>query len=249
MADRRHPLTPSHFTPHLAQQATCPILSYTCIQPSLPPQYFFVPYLSFLLSPLTYITYTYKSLVWFIHVTPVTLEGRRGEKSQLSARRINPPPPLFQLCPDVCVQKWRTWVLFQLQGSEMSENSSLRMGVKVAASLDMGKNLWVLDIALMSYNYHKLSNNNQKMMDCEWPLGMIHFSLILHHNMEYAEELTFNTDNIFYLRRPWNWVHFQTPNTHIRPFLYCMFILEPRGAGGGGGGIKHKTPVCWSKGP
>ena len=34
-----------------------------------------------------------------------------------------------------------TWVLFQLQGSEMSENISLKMGVKIAASLNMGKNL------------------------------------------------------------------------------------------------------------
>ena len=30
---------------------------------------------------------------------------------------------------------------FQLQGSEMSENISLKMGVKFAASLNMGKNL------------------------------------------------------------------------------------------------------------
>ena len=29
----------------------------------------------------------------------------------------------------------------QLQGSEMSENISLKMGVKFAASLNMGKNL------------------------------------------------------------------------------------------------------------
>ena len=42
----------------------------------------------------------------------------------------------------------------------------------------------------MSYNQRKLYTNNQKMMDCEWPLGMIHFSLILRHNMDmkYAEE-------------------------------------------------------------
>ena len=31
--------------------------------------------------------------------------------------------------------------LFQLQESEMSENISLKMGVKFAASLNMGKNL------------------------------------------------------------------------------------------------------------
>ena len=34
-----------------------------------------------------------------------------------------------------------TRVLFQLQGSEMSENISLKMGVKFAASLNMAKNL------------------------------------------------------------------------------------------------------------
>ena len=33
------------------------------------------------------------------------------------------------------------WVLFHLQRSEMSENISLKMGVKFAASLNMGKNL------------------------------------------------------------------------------------------------------------
>ena len=42
----------------------------------------------------------------------------------------------------------------------------------------------------MSYKQHKLYKNNQKMIDWERPLGMIHFSLILHHNMgiKYAEE-------------------------------------------------------------
>ena len=40
----------------------------------------------------------------------------------------------------VCVQKSRTWVPFQFQGSEMSENISLKMGVIFAASLNMGKN-------------------------------------------------------------------------------------------------------------
>ena len=33
------------------------------------------------------------------------------------------------------------WVLFGLQGSEMSENISLKMGVKFAVSLNMGENL------------------------------------------------------------------------------------------------------------
>ena len=62
--------------------------------------------------------------------------------------------------------KKRTWVTFQLQGSEVSENISLKMGIEFAASLNIGKNLcWVLYI--MSYNQHKLYKNNQKMMDCE----------------------------------------------------------------------------------
>ena len=46
----------------------------------------------------------------------------------------------FQLCLDVCVQKWRTWVLSQLQGGEMSDNIPLKKGIKFAASLNMGKN-------------------------------------------------------------------------------------------------------------
>ena len=117
---------------------------------------------------------------------------------------------------------WRTWVLFQLQGIELSENISLKMGVKVAASFNMSKNLcWV--VYIMSYNQHKLYRNNQKMMDCEWPFGM-NFSLILHHNMgmKYAEK-PFNMGTIcllFYLRRPSKWLHFQTPNTHILAFVY-----------------------------
>ena len=49
------------------------------------------------------------------------------------------------------------------------------MGVKFAASVNMGKNLcWVLYI--VSYNLHKVYQNNQKMMDCELPLGMMHVS-------------------------------------------------------------------------
>ena len=42
---------------------------------------------------------------------------------------------------------------------------------------------------IMSYNQHKLDKNNQNMMDCELPLGMIHVSLIFDHNMgmKYAE--------------------------------------------------------------
>ena len=63
--------------------------------------------------------------------------------------------------------------------------------------------------------------NENKMMDCELPLGMIHVSLILDHNMSmnYAEE-PFIMGMFFYLRRPSKWVNFQTPNTHIRAFLY-----------------------------
>ena len=55
----------------------------------------------------------------------------------------------------------------------MSENISLKMCVKFPASLNMGKNLCrVLDIITykrvsMSYNQHRLYQNNQKMMDCE----------------------------------------------------------------------------------
>ena len=45
------------------------------------------------------------------------------------------------VCPDVCVQKLRTWVLFWPQVSEMSEIVSLKMGVKFASSLIMGEKL------------------------------------------------------------------------------------------------------------
>ena len=56
----------------------------------------------------------------------------------------------------------------------------------------------------MSYNQHKVHTNNQKVMDCKCPLGMMHFSLILHHDMgmKYAEE-PFNMGMVFFnLRRP-----------------------------------------------
>ena len=55
----------------------------------------------------------------------------------------------------------------------MSENISLKLGAKIAASLNMGKNLCkVLYIITyktvrMIYNQHKLHQHNQKMMDCE----------------------------------------------------------------------------------
>ena len=73
----------------------------------------------------------------------------------------------------------------------------------------------------MSYNQHKLYQINQMMMNCELPLGMVHVSLILDHNMgmNYAEE-PFNMVMFFNLRHPSKWLHFQTPNTHIRAFLY-----------------------------
>ena len=45
----------------------------------------------------------------------------------------------FQLCPDVCPKVKD--ILFWLQGSEMSENISLIMGIKLAASHNMGENL------------------------------------------------------------------------------------------------------------
>ena len=48
----------------------------------------------------------------------------------------------------------------------MSENISLKMGVKFAASLNMGKNLFEV-LYIMSYNQHKVYKNDQNMMDCE----------------------------------------------------------------------------------
>ena len=47
----------------------------------------------------------------------------------------------FQLYPDVCVEKGRTWVPFRPQVSEMSDMISLRMGVNFAASLNMSGRL------------------------------------------------------------------------------------------------------------
>ena len=56
----------------------------------------------------------------------------------------------------------------------MGDNISLKMGIIFAVSLNIGKNLcWVLNRITykkkvrMSYNQHKLYQNNQKMMDCE----------------------------------------------------------------------------------
>ena len=47
----------------------------------------------------------------------------------------------FQLYPDVCVEKGRTWVPFRPQVSEMSDMISLKMGVNFATSLNMGGKL------------------------------------------------------------------------------------------------------------
>ena len=54
-------------------------------------------------------------------------------------------------------------------------------------------------VYITSYNQHKPYRNNQNIMDYDWPLGMIHFSLILHHNMgmKYAEE-PFNKGMFFF---------------------------------------------------
>ena len=70
----------------------------------------------------------------------------------------------------------------------------------------------------MSYNQHKLYQNNQRLMDCELPLGMIHVSLILDHNMgmKYAEE-PFNRGMFFCLRRP---RHIFRPPIHISRHFY-----------------------------
>ena len=56
---------------------------------------------------------------------------------------------------------------------------------------------------------------------------MIHFNLILHHNMgmKYAED-PFNMGMFFDLRHPSKWVHFQTPTTHTAGHFYT-------GVGGG----------------
>ena len=47
----------------------------------------------------------------------------------------------FQLYPDVCVEKGRTWVPFRPQVSEMSDMISLKMGVNFATSLNMAGRL------------------------------------------------------------------------------------------------------------
>ena len=59
---------------------------------------------------------------------PLSLGGR-GEGEVLGSN------------PVVCPKVKDIWVFFQPQGSEMSENISLKMGVKFAVSFNMGKNL------------------------------------------------------------------------------------------------------------
>ena len=115
----------------------------------------------------------------------------------------------------------------------MSENISLKMGVRFAASLNMGKNLYGV-LYIMGYNQHKLYKNDQKVMDCELPLGMIHFSLILQHNMhmKYAEE-PFNMQQyaiwVFFLpRASFKMGTFSYPqHTLIRAFFYTGVAPPP----------------------
>ena len=56
-------------------------------------------------------------------------------------RKCDIPNPqgatLFQSCPDVCVEKRRTWVIFRLHANAMSEKMSFKIGVKFAASRHM----------------------------------------------------------------------------------------------------------------
>ena len=57
----------------------------------------------------------------------------------------------FQLYPDVCVEKGRTWVRFRLRVSEMSDMISLKMGVNNYILLP--HSIWVED-------YHKIVYHN-----------------------------------------------------------------------------------------
>ena len=78
------------------------------------------------------------------NITKVTVHA------SLPATRISHPdqgqggggglgPNYGSVCPKV-----RTWVLLQPHESEISENSSLKMGVKFAVSLNMGDNVYVI---------------------------------------------------------------------------------------------------------
>ena len=85
----------------------------------------------------------------------------------------------------------------------------------------------------MSYNQHKLNRNNQKMMDCEWPLGMIYFSLILNHNMgmKYAEK-PFNMGTICFLfflhEASFKMGTFSDPQ-HTHPGIFILESPHPLG--------------------
>ena len=63
------------------------------------------------------------------------------------------------------------------------------------------------------------------MMDCEWPLGMIHFSLILHVGIKYAEE-PFIMGMFFYLRI--NGYIFRPP-THTSGHFYTEVAPTSKG--------------------
>ena len=81
----------------------------------------------------------------------------------------------------------------------------------------------------MSSNQHKLYQNNQKMMDCKLPLGMIHFSFILHHNMgmKYAEE-PFNMGMFFLPKASFKMGTFSNP-THTSGHFYTGVAPSPLG--------------------
>ena len=72
-------------------------------------------------------------------------------------------------------------------------------------------------------NQHKLYQSNQQKMDCEWPLGMIHFSLILNHNVgiKYADE-PFHMGMLLLPKASFNMGTFSYPQ-HTHPGI---FILE-----------------------
>ena len=75
-------------------------------------------------------------------------------------------------------------------------------------------------------------------MDCERPLGMIHFSLILHHNMgmKYAEE-PFNMGMCIYFflsKASFKMGTFSDPQ-HTHPGIFILELPPPPGVGVGWG--------------
>ena len=48
-------------------------------------------------------------------------------------------------------------------------------------------------------------------------------------DMKYAEETLQNGFVFFHRRHPSEWVHFQTPNTHIQAYLYAGVLPPPPG--------------------